>query len=215
MIHTVQSTLSIMNSICHEIIPKISLLNLLDEGIVPLIQQETSDYENSYNRLLRHIYCLEENKVNVILIVCNSLSSIVDGIKSQIHIPIVKIDEVMIFAAIKQGRKIGIFANVELSAHVLKEQMEKYASSIKADVELIVTIDPRSLIARQNGDIDEHDRLIIEKIIEMVNGVDVLVLAQASLSTALKNLNPAAFRIPVLSSPRLAVEKCKEIFDSG
>ena len=46
---------------------------------------------------------------------------------------------------------------------------------------------------------------------DLAKRVDVIVLAQASMARVVDSLSPAEKPVPILSSPRLAIEKIAEI----
>jgi len=55
------------------------------------------------------------------------------------------------------------------------------------------------------GDTATHDRILSESLARLVIDVDVVVLAQASMARVVQQLPPEVTRIPILSSPELAV----------
>jgi hypothetical protein len=56
------------------------------------------------------------------------------------------------------------------------------------------------------GDGAKHDELVGAALREMARDVDVIVLAQASMARVVDALRPQDKPVPILSSPRLAVE---------
>jgi hypothetical protein len=63
------------------------------------------------------------------------------------------------------------------------------------------------------GDREGHDNLLIQNLQELARQVDVVVLAQASMARVLPGL-PAAERAKIMSSPRLAVERVRDVIAS-
>ena len=55
------------------------------------------------------------------------------------------------------------------------------------------------------GDTATHDRILSESLTRLVEEVDVVVLAQASMARMVQTLPLEVRRIPMLSSPELAV----------
>ena len=56
---------------------------------------------------------------------------------------------------------------------------------------------------------DKHNKLCLEVINEVSKNHDVVVLAQGSMTVLIPYLN--SIEIPVLTSPRMAIEKIKEL----
>ena len=61
------------------------------------------------------------------------------------------------------------------------------------------------------GDVATHDRMVGESLAELSGTVDVIVLAQASMARVVADLPPEERRIPILSSPELAVARAAEV----
>jgi hypothetical protein len=64
-----------------------------------------------------------------------------------------------------------------------------------------------------SGDREGHDNLLIEKLQELARDTDVVVLAQASMARVLPRL-PEADQSKILVSPRLAMERVKNVISS-
>jgi Asp/Glu/hydantoin racemase len=61
------------------------------------------------------------------------------------------------------------------------------------------------------GDTETHDRILRKALLEDLKDVDVIVLAQASMARVVATLPPGALRVPVLSSPELAVLRARQL----
>lgn len=64
-----------------------------------------------------------------------------------------------------------------------------------------------------NGDRQKHDCLILEKVSEEAENADVIVLAQASMASALENSGLDTDKI--LTSPVLGIKKLKKILEEN
>jgi Asp/Glu/hydantoin racemase len=71
---------------------------------------------------------------------------------------------------------------------------------------------PDAFSALNSGDSATHDQILLEELDRLAPKVDVVLLAQASMSGLVDKV-PAETPVPVLSSPRLAVQKVKEMLD--
>ena len=65
--------------------------------------------------------------------------------------------------------------------------------------------------ALQAGDRDRHDALVRAGLAELSEGVDVVVLAQASMARVTDALPEGERTVPVLSSPRLGMLRVAEL----
>jgi hypothetical protein len=60
--------------------------------------------------------------------------------------------------------------------------------------------------ALMSGDAATHDKLVGDALRELAQKVDVIVLAQASMARIVDSMPKQERSVPILSSPRLAVE---------
>jgi len=57
----------------------------------------------------------------------------------------------------------------------------------------------------------EHDRLVTQGLAALIEKVDVVVLAQASMARVIQQIPPEQLKVPVLSSPRLGLQQAQQI----
>jgi hypothetical protein len=61
------------------------------------------------------------------------------------------------------------------------------------------------------GDRDRHDELVRDGLRALIAEVDVVVLAQASMARVVETLDESERTVPILSSPRLGMERAVEL----
>ena len=74
------------------------------------------------------------------------------------------------------------------------------------DIEVTAKLCEGAFEAVISGDAATHDKIVAAGILELVSQVDVIVLAQASMARVISALPVDKVTVPVLSSPRLAIE---------
>ena len=65
-----------------------------------------------------------------------------------------------------------------------------------------------------SGDAATHDRILSDALVNNLQDVDVIVLAQASMARVVQAMPPGMLRPPVLSSPELAVKQARDVLAS-
>src|SRR3989304_3212577 len=65
------------------------------------------------------------------------------------------------------------------------------------------------------GATETHDRIVREHLRTLMSRNEVVILAQASMARVLETLPTAERRVPILSSPRLAVERLRQVLAGG
>ena len=61
------------------------------------------------------------------------------------------------------------------------------------------------------GDLSTHDAIVRKNVIGLTERNDVVILAQASMARVVEGISQNEARVPILSSPRLAVKRLAEI----
>jgi len=67
--------------------------------------------------------------------------------------------------------------------------------------------------AVSSGDAAAHDRIVTTKLLELMTAVDVIVLAQASMARVVFGIPAAKRKVPILSSPELAIERTRQVME--
>ncbi len=66
---------------------------------------------------------------------------------------------------------------------------------------------PGAFDALKAGDTATHDAIVLKALKALMTEVDVVVLAQASMARVLDQLKPEEKLVPILTSPRMGVER--------
>ena len=73
-------------------------------------------------------------------------------------------------------------------------------------------------VALRAGDGDRHDTLVSAALRDLAASVDVIVLAQASMARAVggaESLTVDGRTVPILTSPRLGIERLRDVVSSA
>lgn len=111
--------------------------------------------------------------------------------------------------AVTLGRRIGVLATLRTTLEPTTALVRQKAQG--RDVEIVECLCEGAFEAVLAGDTVTHDALVSEGLLKLVNDVDVVVLAQASMARVLTAMAPALVKIPVLSSPELAVMGTRDV----
>jgi hypothetical protein len=76
-----------------------------------------------------------------------------------------------------------------------------------------VLCDQEAYDAMLAGDMETHDRIVRDTLKELLYRNDVLLLAQGSMARVTDTRPPAEKVAPILSSPRLAMERVLELLN--
>jgi Asp/Glu/hydantoin racemase len=195
-----------------EIMPDVRLINLLDDslladcvsagGMTPSVTQRLCDYARS----------AQEAGADAALSLCSSVGPAIDIARRLVEMPILKIDDAHTEKAVKGAERIGVLATVATTLRPTVDLIREKAEEQGRKIEIREGLAPSALEALMSGDRARHDEMLIEKAKEIAGSVDVILLAQASM-TRLEGKVADETGLPVLSSPRPAIEYAKNVLD--
>jgi hypothetical protein len=158
-----------------------------------------------------HLAELREAGCEVILCTCSTLGEIAEGLSGD-GLEVIRIDRPMLRRAVTLGPRIGVLAaltsTVEPTTRVLAEE----AAVAGVDISLEVSVVEGAWDAFLSGDAEAYHSRIAQAARALSNRCDVVVLAQASMEPAAALL--AGLAIPVLTSPRAAIEAVAAVIPS-
>ncbi len=93
-----------------------------------------------------------------------------------------------------------------------RQLIDQIATEMGCEIHLDAVLRPEAFQALASGNRDEHDRIVLAEVERLAETNELVMLAQASMGH-LASMMPASVKVPVLSSPTLAVQKVKEMLD--
>ena len=135
-----------------------------------------------------------------------------DVARKLVNVPIIKIDDAMTQRAVELGSKIGVMATVPTTLQPTVDLIEQSAELAGKPVEVRQHLCEGAFDVLMGGDRVRHDQMVLDGACELAPQVDLIVLAQASMSRLAPMLSEKTGK-QVLSSPRLAAEYVKSQLD--
>jgi hypothetical protein len=65
-----------------------------------------------------------------------------------------------------------------------------------------------------SGDPQKHDQIVMRALRDLMTRNDVIILAQASMARVAQAIPTAEKSVPIISSPRLAIEHVRAVFST-
>jgi len=207
-IHTAMTAIRIVGDAFREILPEVDLVNILDDSITPDAVKAGRIDQNIARRMLDHFCAAQTSGAAVILLCCSTVGETADIARALITTPIVRIDEAMAERAVAVGTRVGILATAESTLGPTSRLVQRKATEAGRQVELRTKLVGGAWEMVEKGDVQRHDQLVLEAIVQLAKEVDVVVLAQATIARILPQVGDVG--VPVLSSPRLGVERVRQ-----
>lgn len=212
LIHTVTSLVPVFKELFTELIPDADLYHVVDESLLQNTIREGALSPITSRRVVDYIVSAEQAGAEIVLVTCSSIGPVVDLGELVTTIPVLRVDRPMADLAVQMGTKIGVAATLSTTLEPTAALIERRAVVAGKDVQVISKLCEGAFDAVISGDTATHDRIVAAGLRELVEQSDVCVLAQASMARVVQRLSEEDRRIPILSSPRLAVEHlAKEI----
>ena len=209
MIHTVFPIVDNLKAIFEKKLGNQSatIYNIVDDSILPRILNNGSISPEIASTVYQHISSAEKIGSAIILVTCSSISEVVDMVSPLVPIPVIKIDDVMTDEAVKVADTIGVVATIETTLNPTMNQLKKKMVKAGKDINIVPLLCSDAYKALINeGNPEKHDLLLYEGIEKIIEDVDAIVLAQASMARLLPKLRKLTNK-PILTSPESAVEK--------
>ena len=200
IIHTVrQGYLRLGDEICAEI-PEVAIANILDDELAREAV-ECGITAHLTNRFLLAAKLAESIHPELIVCACTSMIPLIDVVRPFLQAP-------------SMGNRVAIFAT---AVSALLPTKEKYEAEVRAQgagpKEISTFVCPKANEYMRNGDIEAHDRLVLEAANKIKN-VDVIILAQYSMAH-LANQIEKICGCPVMGSGKYCIEEIKRILKSN
>lgn len=205
-----------------EIIPEVTVLHITDDTIqwafTRAMEEQGVAQEHippfNYYRVATYCRFLQEAGAHAILFGCSTMNRAVEYARPMIDIPVIAIDRPMMDKAVWIGRRVGLLATLDTTVPSSLRQLRNAAADAGREIEMVKIFVGEAFRAVRSGDQATHDRLLMEAIQAHQGRVDVIVMAQLSMSVLEKRIEEAGFRIPVLNSGREGFTRAREVLES-
>lgn len=210
-IHTVSGLVDMFNSLCEELIPGSKLCHISDESLIQGLLAAGGLTPAVYRRICDHVVEAEQSGADAIQFTCSSISPCADVARHLVSKPLLKIDEPMVEQAVKNYKRIGIIATAPTTLKPSKDLVNEKARAQKGTIKVESVLCRGAFDAFLAGNMSEHDKIVSTHLLDLMKKVDVVLLAQASMMRIVDTLDEKEKTVPVLSSPRLAIERLAKV----
>jgi Asp/Glu/hydantoin racemase len=210
LVHTVGGLVPVFRDLTNELAPDVTTADVVDEALLHETVAAGRIPEATARRLESVVAAALDGGSDVVMVTCSSVGPAVDEIRERTGWPLLRVDEAMADAALAVGATIGVAATLASTLEPTADLIRRRAGD-REDVTVIPRLCEGAFAALQAGDVNRHDDLVREGLRDLLPFVDVIVLAQASMARVATTLGGDAGDTPILSSPRLAVERLAAI----
>jgi len=195
-----------------EILPDVRVINIVDDTLLSDVIVAGEITPNAIQRMTNHVNSAEMAGVDLIFSACSSLGPALDVAKETAHVPVIKVDEAMAEQAVKLGPRIGVLATVPSTLPPTEQLILDTARRMNTEVTTVKSLAEGAFDLLMSGDREQHNERVLAAAQTLADSVDVIVLAQASMAYLAERVVQHVGK-PVLSSPRLGVERVREVLE--
>lgn len=212
IIHTTSATIASLNQLVKEKIPGTEVVNFLDDSILGDMR-DGHDVPFVRERWISYARTLEKLGVDAVLSACSTVGEFAEEANEMLEIPVYRIDEAMCKKAVDQGTVISVFATLQSTLTPTVNLVERKAKEAGKTVKINTVLVEGAYSALMDGQKQLHDEKIAQAVNRYLDSSDVIVLAQASMASAVQAGGEAAQK--VLTSPALGIDKLAEDLEAA
>jgi Asp/Glu/hydantoin racemase len=205
LIHTSATLEPVFAALCRQHIPEAGITHMVDESLIQDTVKAGGLRKATIRRLIGEIASAEKAGADAVLVTCSSIGPGAALAQQLFDIPVLRIDDAMAEKAVRQAQRIGVLATLRTTLDPTTALLRKKAAEAGRTVELVECLCEEAFPAVLAGDTATHDRMLRHALTEDLKGVDLIVLAQASMARVVDTLATGVLQTPILSSPELAV----------
>lgn len=189
----------------------IATVNYLDDKIVADLGDD--DLAASVpDRLADLVDAARRAGADAVMLTCSSISHLAAPTAERVGIPVLRIDEAMADDAVATGARIAVLATLPTTLRPTLALIQERADLAGKSPTIVSEVVDGAFAAVSSGDRDTHDRLVAAAIERLAPGVDVVVLAQASMASAAE---AADVSVPVLTSLVPGITRLSQTLAAG
>lgn len=155
-------------------------------------------------RLTGYVFAAADAGADAVVVTCSTLGGVVDAIRPLSPVPLFRIDRGIAEAAVRRARRIGVLATLPTTLEPTASLLKTAAAEAGVACEITSRLCDGAFAQLRAGDRPAHDAAVRAGFSGLAAGVDLVVLAQASMSDALGTEGGSA-AAPFLTSPEIGM----------
>ena len=184
----------------------IKVFNIVDDSLIKNTIERGELTPDTAHRVVDYIGSAEAGGADFVLATCSSIGAAVETGAELSRIPVLRVDQPMADKAIQMGTKIGVVATLSTTLEPSSDLVRRRAIVAGKEIKLISRLCEGAFHALLGGKPEVHDQMVAAVLKELANEVDVILLAQASMARVVAQLSEEDKKVPILSSPELAIQ---------
>jgi Asp/Glu/hydantoin racemase len=211
LLHTSPVLSPLFAGLCAKWMPQTRIFHMVDESLIKNTIEAGYLQKVTIRRLISLIASGFDAGADAVLVTCSSIGPGVEIAQSLFDLPVIRVDEAMAKSAVGRGKRVGVMATLSTTLAPTADLVRRKAIEAGKNIEIVECLCEGAFEAVMAGDAATHDRIVGDALTNRMRGMDVIVLAQASMARVLEALPPGAVNAPVLASPESGVLHMRDI----
>jgi Asp/Glu/hydantoin racemase len=211
LIHTSPTLTPMFAALCAAEMPDVQIFHMVDESLIKETVRAGRLQRSTMRRLLWQVESAVATGADAVLVTCSSIGPGVAIAQQLFDTPVIRIDDAMAEEAVRMGSRIGVAATLSTTMAPTVALLRAKAAEIDKEIEIVEALAVGAFDAVIAGDVETHDRILSNTLLQELQDVDLIVLAQASMARVVRALPEGVLKVPVLGSPELAVKRARGV----
>lgn len=214
LIHTSATLVPVFAELCSKYLPGVNVFNIVDDSLIKNTIASGKLTPSTSRRVVNYAASAQEAGADFILFTCSSIGPAVETAAALTGVPVLRVDQPMADKAVQIGKRIGVVATLSTTLEPTSDLVRRRAVAAGKTIEIKSVLCEGAFDALMSGDTESHDQKVSDALKNLVNEVDVIVLAQASMSRVVDSLTATDKKVPILASPPIAMEYLQKVLNS-
>ena len=189
----------------------LKIFNISDDSLIKNTIERGALTPDTSRRVINYIAGAEEAGADFILVTCSSIGPAVEMAAQLTSVPVLRVDQPMADLAVQMGQRIGVVATLPTTLGPTSDLVRRRAIAASKEIDLVSRLCEGAFEALMSGRPEEHDAKVAAVLKALGQEVDVILLAQASMARVVGQLPEADKKVPIITSPELAIRHLAEI----
>ena len=188
------------------------VISIADDSLIQDVMKAGHITDSVRSRMTHYYEAAADSGADLVISACSSVGDIAKEAEKSLKVPLLRIDHAMICKSLEAGNRIGVLASLGTTMDPTVRYVQQLAAEAGKTVTVVGLVADGAYEANSSGHPELHDALLEKAACKLAAEVDVIMLAQGSMSRMEQRLHELT-SIPVYSSPQLCAEEAKRILE--
>jgi aspartate/glutamate racemase len=181
-VHTALAMVEPVKQLFLENLPGVRLINIVDDSLIQDVIREGKVPVSVRKRLISYYNAAVDAGADVVFNTCSSVGEVAIEARERLPVPLVKIDDAMARQAVREFSRIGVMATLPTTLDPTKKLIARFATQLSMTVDIEEGLAEGAFQSLMDGDMENHDKLVLKTALDLADRVDAFVLAQGSMA---------------------------------